>query len=230
MEITPALHLKNEEYWIHYVLRDLLKVFDKVIMLDTGSTDQTVEIAKATASAVGGRLELVVEDMHNDLHRIGNCPNVLREMVDTDWMLLVDGDEIWGENQLRALVSFEPQDNWLVGMCNGRNLAWVGNQLVEREGFSADRLFYRTVRWDKRKDYPFQAHGLELKFEAGQVFHTNFEQSYFWHARHLQRSSRDTEACYRVIKRDYFPHTGGCVRELPENWLGEIADWPNPYV
>lgn len=230
MDITPALHVKNEEYWIHYVLRDLLKVFDEVFMLDTGSTDRTVEIAEATAELVGGELHLVVEDMGNDRHRIGNAPNTLIESVQTEWMLLVDGDEIWGQNQLQALQEIEPSGGWLVGMCNGRNLIDMDGVLKEREGFSADRLFHRTVRWDKRTDYPFQSHGLEDKCEAGQVFHTNFERSYFWHVRHLQRSSLDSEACYRYTKKDYFPQPD-LLRELPENWLVDInAEFPNPYL
>ncbi|MHA2065511.1 MAG: glycosyltransferase, partial [Candidatus Thorarchaeota archaeon] len=137
MDITPALHVKNEEYWIHYVLRGLLKVFDRVVMIDTGSNDRTVEIAKATAEQVGGDLVLTVDDMGDDNFRIGHAPNVLIESIDTEWMLLVDGDEIWGQSQLEALLDIEPQGGWLVGMCNGRNLMDADGTLMEREGFSA---------------------------------------------------------------------------------------------
>lgn len=230
MEITPALHVKNEEYWIHYVLRDLFRVFDAVVMLDTGSTDRTVDIARATVHQVGGALNLMVEDMENDVNSIGDAPNILRSIVQTEWMLLVDGDEIWGRPQLEALKNIEPEDDKLVGMCNGRNLMVVDGVLKEREGFSADRLFRRGVVWDKRGDYPFQSHGLEGKASLGQVFHTNFDISYFWHVRHLMRSSKDGEASYRIVKKDYFPNPALC-RELPADWLTDVSpDYPNPYL
>jgi hypothetical protein len=115
-------------------------------------------------------------------------------------------------------------------MCNGRNLMDVNGVLMEREGFSADRLFHRSVRWNKRQDYPFQSHGLEDKCKYGQVFHTNFERSYFWHVRHLMRSSKDTEASYRAVKKDFFPNPT-IQRELSVDWLTGInPEFPNPYL
>jgi glycosyltransferase involved in cell wall biosynthesis len=218
MDITPAIHLKNEEYWVFYVLRDLLKVFGHVIMIDTGSTDNTIGIAHDIARDTGGFLQLIREDMGNDALRIGNCPNRLREMVEADWMLLVDGDEIWQEDQLRALAGTPAPEGMLVGMCNGRNLMQRDDVLYEREGFSADRLFARDVRWNARLDYPFQSHGLEKKCAEARVFHTNFELSYFWHVRHLPRSSKDAETYYRTKKKDFFPSPGR-MEPLQEGWL-----------
>lgn len=230
MNVTPALHVKNEEYWIYYVLRDLFKVFGHVVMIDTGSTDCTVEIAQATAAQFSSRLDLEIVNMGNDAFAIGNCPNMLRERVPVNhWMLLVDGDEIWGETQLRALLEIEPIAGTLVGMCNGRNVTTENGQMREREGFSADRLFASPVRWLRRTDYPFQSHGLEDKVHRGLVFHTNFERSYFWHVRHLDRSSRDAETFYRSRKFKFFG-TGVVRRELPADWIGEIGPWPNPYL
>jgi hypothetical protein len=116
-------------------------------------------------------------------------------------------------------------------MCNGRTVDTLNGTPKERsqDGFSADRLFAASVRWLRRTDYPFQSHGLQEKSRAGQVFHTNFERSYFWHVRHLTRSSKNGEAFYRARKHGFFPYNGP-YRDLPADWLGEIGPWPNPYL
>ena len=195
--ITPGMHVRNEEYWIAYVLRDLFKVFGTVAMIDTGSTDNTIEIAKKTADKYHGNLELIQEDMSDNAIAIGQCPSRLREMIDTKWMLLVDGDEIWQETQLRALqiqADILPV-NYQVVMFNGRNLTdvtdkllerdgFVADRLLERDGFVADRLFSPEVRWEVRQDYPFQSHGLEIRDREGNVFRADHTGMWFWHVRH----------------------------------------------
>jgi glycosyltransferase involved in cell wall biosynthesis len=229
LDVTPALHLKNEAYWIYYVIRDLAKVFSDIVMLDTGSTDGTPDIAQVTAEKYGATLHLIVEDMGNDAEAIGNCPNRLRETVGTQWMLLVDGDEIWREAQLRALLSTKITEGCTVGMINNRNLAVHGDTLMERDGFAADRLFDPSVRWDLRSDYPFQSHGLETKARIGAIHQLDFNEVFCWHTRHLERSPHDDQAYFRTIKQGYFPYDGP-YREIPADWLGEIGPWPNPYL
>lgn len=226
MDITPVMKVKNEDYWIYYVLRDALETFGRFIILDTGSTDYTKDIIKATAEMIGADVRLIEENYGDDAHKIGNSPNVLREACPTEWMFLVDGDEIWRKDQLQRLLDLSVADDKLVIMTVGRNLTVVSGRLMEREKWSADRLFRPSVRWDKRTDYPFESHDLEEKLFKNQVQYTD---AYFWHTRHLTRSSRDTEAFFRARKRGYFPYSGPYY-ELPPDWLGELGPFPNPYV
>jgi hypothetical protein len=230
MLITPALHVKHEEYWIHYVLRDLFKVFGCAVMLDTGSIDATCDIAVKTARQYGADLTLIQEQMGNDAVAIGNCPSRLREMVKTKWMLLVDGDEIWREMQLRTLIDQTNilSEQYEVVMFNGRNLTDKDGVLMERDGFVADRLFGPEVRWHLRQDYPFQSHGLEERDRAGRVFRADHTTLYFWHVRHLKRSLHDDAAYFRNHKLGYYPIVNSF--DLPKDWIGEISEYPNPYL
>lgn len=217
------------------MLRDLFKVFGHVCMIDTGSTDNTVEIAKQTAVDLNGELHLVVEDMGDDAIRIGNCPNRLRELVQTPWMFLVDGDEIWRESQLMGLVEglpYAPADPRNVYMTSGLALEFHDGRIMQRlgDGMCADRIFGPGTYWNMRRDYPFQSHGLDQKFRNGLVRYSNFERSYYWHVRHLQRSSKDAETFYRETKRGYYPWSGPWVEVTPD-WIGEINEgYPNPYL
>jgi cellulose synthase/poly-beta-1,6-N-acetylglucosamine synthase-like glycosyltransferase len=128
-DITPGLHVKNEEYWIHYVLRDVLKVFGKAFMIDTGSTDKTVRIAKETANVIGAELFLFEFNFENNPAKIGNCPNLLRDLIPTEWMFLVDGDEIWRENILRKFTEITPRDHPIV-MVGGRNIDVIEGVMI----------------------------------------------------------------------------------------------------
>ncbi len=224
-DITPGAVVKNEEYWIYYVLRDMLKVFGRFVLLDTGSTDRTKYLARKTAKMFNADLRIQACEYGDDADAIGNGPNLLRQWCPTEWLFLLGGDEIWREDQLRKLVELEVPDEKLVVMTAGRNLTIQDGSLVERDGFSADRLFRPSVKWTKT-DYPFEGHGLQDKVEAGQLIYTD---AYFWHVRHLVRSSRDDDAFFRDRKRQYYPWDGP-LKEIPEDWLGELGPFTNPYV
>jgi hypothetical protein len=230
--VTPALHVRNEAYWIHYVLRDVFKVFGRAHMIDTGSNDFTAEYAQSTADELGAELTLTIEYMGDDAEKIGRCSSRLREAIDTPWMLLVDGDEIWREAQLRRMLEvFDPIPDLEVGLVIGRNQAVVAGQLMERGDKGCyDRLFSPVVRWDYRTDYPFQSHGLEDRVERGCAHYFNGDEVWFWHMRHVPRSLHEQAAYFRNEKRAYYPYDGEYT-PIPADWLGEISPkYPNPFL
>ena len=124
--VTPALMVKNEDYWIHYVLRDLFKVFPQVMLLDTGSTDRTKEIALATVNGTGSTLLLIEENYGSDANKIGNGRNIMRQNCATHWMFLIDGDEIWREDKLQNVLSYDVDEAVDVIMVAG----WPGRGCV----------------------------------------------------------------------------------------------------
>ena len=224
-EITPAIFCKNEEYWIHYVLCDLLKVFPEVILLDTGSTDKTISIAKETEQKIGqGKLTLVENRYRNNRHLIGNSPNILRQMTMTYWMLLVAGDEIWKREELEKLISSELEVGMEVGMMLARNVIFQDGGFKERDSFNADRLFGPTVRWTKI-NHPYESHHLQRRIERRVV---QYLPIHYWHVRHLDRSSHDSRVFYRSKKKGFYPYKGD-LREIPASWLN-LSDYPNPYL
>lgn len=230
-QITPALMVKNEAYWIHYVLRDLLKVFPKVIMLDTGSTDSTKVIAKGTERLVRrGVLELIEEDYGSDGFKIGNGRNILREKCLTYWMFLVDGDEIWQQERLHALLAQDLSDEARVVMLVVRNVEDVDGVLKLRVSDDAhmDRLFSPDIKWH-RTDYPFESYGLSNTFPQDNVGYVSGSLAYAYHMRHTLRSPHNFNAFFRKEKLGYYPYEGE-YKALPEKWLGAISAYPNPYL
>lgn len=226
MDVTPCIFCRNEEYWIYYVLRGLLKEFPTVIMLDTGSTDNTKKIAKQTAKLMNGSLRLLEEQFGNDPRLIGNSTNILRKECSTEWMLLVGGDEIWLSGQLKQLKSLIPSipDNIEVCMLLGRNIRYVDGKLNECDGFNADRLFRPSVQWYHTK-YPYEDHGLANRIARGSV---SYLEPWFWHVRALDRSSKDRSTYYRAQKQGFFKYNW--LKPVPDDWLSGTVHYPNPYI
>lgn len=229
-DITPVTMVKNEEYWIHYVLREILEVFPYMIMLDTGSTDDTIVIAEETAIKATGALEIVRHDFGSDAHMIGNGRNLLRRAVETEWMFLIDGDEIWTMPQIKSLLSHTVEPGKRIVMAGSHNLEDVNGQIVKRthDVANKDILFARDVEWI-RIDYPFEGYGLSETIPMEHVQYLDAQGVFCWHVRHTQRSSKNAEAFFRQEKYNYFPYDKG-YEPMPHGWLGDIDPGYNtPY-
>jgi len=220
-DITPVSMIKNEDFWIQYVLRDVLDIFGRAIVLDTGSTDLTKEKIRALEFSTAGKLIMIEENYGDDSNKIGNGRNVLRELCPTYWMFLIDGDEIWTKPQLEELLKSEVPEQARIAMVGGRNIQDVSGSLKLRELANYDRLFAPEVRW-KRTDYPFESHGLEDYLKKNQVHYFDGNKVFHWHVRHTIRSSQNSKAFFRNEKYNYYPVSKEYkFQELPEDWLGE---------
>jgi len=226
-EITPAIMCCNEEYWIYYCLRDLVKIFGTAVVLDTGSVDNTVPIIKEYFPQV----HLLEHAYHGNPTMVGNGRNVLREIVETPWMFLVDADEIWIENKLRRILEFEINPGvevvmvagWNVEDCEGK-LQLRTNDLANRDG-----LFSRDIKWTALH-YPFEGYGLEEYIEKGKGQYLPANEIYAWHMRHTLRSSKNWETFFRKDKINFYPYSGP-FEDLPDNWIGEVnPKIINPYL
>src|SRR5262249_44104434 len=52
-EVAVLIRIKNEDFWIEPILRVVCKVFDEIVVIDTGSQDRTLSILDAlTAEGV----------------------------------------------------------------------------------------------------------------------------------------------------------------------------------
>ncbi len=103
-EVASLVRIKNEDFWIEVILRVVCKVFPEVVVIDSGSQDKTLQVLD----------ELAKEGLRFRLFRHGEPANrmtlianlIVDHCVRSEWVYLVDGDEIQLESSCRALVEY----------------------------------------------------------------------------------------------------------------------------
>jgi glycosyltransferase involved in cell wall biosynthesis len=114
MATPPAVKLslcmiaKNEEQNLPRCLASVQGVVDEIILVDTGSVDQTVAVAEAHGAKVFHHV------WHDDF---AEARNVSLAHATGDWILHLDADEELepeSRARLRPLLSAPPADGWLV--------------------------------------------------------------------------------------------------------------------
>ncbi len=104
MKVWAHTLVKNEERYIWYAVMSVIDWVDKILIWDTGSTDKTVEIIKEIKKVYPDKV---------DFREVGEVDpqkftKVRQEMLDetnSDWLILVDGDEVWWEDSIKAVIS-----------------------------------------------------------------------------------------------------------------------------
>lgn len=96
MKITAHCLVKNEENFIWFAINSVVDFVDEIMVWDQGSNDKTMSIiqsinnSKIKVREVSGEVETMRQKM--------------LEETDTDWIFILDGDEIWWEESIRSIV------------------------------------------------------------------------------------------------------------------------------
>ena len=85
LTISASLIIKNEEEMLDKCLKSI-KGVDEIVIVDTGSTDKSIEIAKKHGAKV------ITDYKWND--HFSEARNVSKMHCTGDWLLIIDGDEI----------------------------------------------------------------------------------------------------------------------------------------
>lgn len=102
MKISAHMVVKNEEKWVWFAIMSIIDYVDELIIFDTGSTDKTVQIIKTIQNS-----KIIFKSLNTDIN--GPIHTLARkkmfEMKKYDWVLIVDGDEIWTEKSAKEMVA-----------------------------------------------------------------------------------------------------------------------------
>lgn len=104
MKIFANTIVNNEENFIWFALMSVVDYVDKVLIWDTGSTDKTVEIIKEVAKIKGNKIEFKEVGMVDEFQFTKARQDML-DQSDCDWILILDGDEVWWEKSIKKLVT-----------------------------------------------------------------------------------------------------------------------------
>ncbi|GIW64698.1 MAG: glycosyl transferase [Patescibacteria group bacterium] len=97
MKLSLCLAVYNEEKNIHYPLKSAIDLVDEVVIVDGGSTDKTVEIAKS----YGKKVKIINTDNPAMFH------NNKQKAIDEargEWILQLDADEELSEELKKEII------------------------------------------------------------------------------------------------------------------------------
>jgi len=95
--------VQNEERYVWYAVMSVVNHVDKILVWDTGSTDKTVEIVKKAKKRFPEKIEFR-QVVQKDIVHYTELRQQMFEATKADWMILVDGDEVWWDESLKKVV------------------------------------------------------------------------------------------------------------------------------
>ena len=172
-KITVVVLTKNEEKNIVAVVQNAKKVAAEVLIVDSGSTDKTVQLAEDNGARV------VYRAWDNDFSA---QRNFALQHVKTEWVLYLDADEIMNDELLVSVKSVVEQDKICQYSIKRKSVAFGQefNYGVLKPDF-VPRLFKtKNVHW-VNKVHEKPVCGDKLKVLAGYIEHYTYTgwQQYF---------------------------------------------------
>ena len=222
LKITTHTVVKNEENWIWYALMSVRDLVDKMLIFDDASTDKTWEIIKSIKDpkigATRGSFAVASE-----------IRNQMLEQTETDWFLILDGDEIWNRETFKELLSFLescPKDIWGVVMrvrnCVGDVYHYqpetAGRYKILGKTGNLNIRAYRkltNLRW--QWDFPRETYGDASNVPINdQPGHLRFFNGFYWHMTFMPRTGVPADRKYRQKTSVEMGIKIKAERELPE--------------
>lgn len=109
MTISSHTIVCNEERYIWYSLMSVADYVDRLFVWDTGSSDLTPKIIKEVRKKVGAKLEFRQVGRLNPSELVDLRQKMLEE-TQTDWFIVLDGDEVWWDGSIKKLLKIINRD------------------------------------------------------------------------------------------------------------------------
>jgi len=205
--ITTHTIVKNEQNWIKPALLSVIGQVDQMLVWDTGSTDSTVKIIRSIHSP---KIEL---KECGSVNRQGlvKLRNEQIQITKTNWLMILDGDEIWPKTNLiqliKAIDKAQPNTIALVNRtknCIGDLHHFVPEakgkyQIGPWQGHLNIRAIRNLPGLTVVGEYPNEAYVYQGKKLQDQSERLEFVDTWYLHTTHLKRTA--WRHSFKVIDR-----------------------------
>lgn len=185
--LTVVILTCDEERHIKRAIKSVSGIADRIFVVDSGSTDRTVQIAS----------ELGAEVRFNAWHNHATQFNwALDELPpDTDWVLRLDADEIMTDELRHQIIESLPRLGTVIeGVVVGRRMAFLGRSIRYGGVFPVRvlRLFrHGKGRCEQRwMDEHIKVTGPTTQL-LGEIIDNNLNNLTWWTAKHNSYASRE---------------------------------------
>jgi glycosyltransferase involved in cell wall biosynthesis len=110
MEIWGNTLVKNEERCLWFAVTSAIDYVDRLLLWDTGSSDSTPEIISALRNKYPNKI-ITKEFGEVDINEFTQARQAMLEETKGDWVLVLDGDEVWWEGSIKELTNTISKDN-----------------------------------------------------------------------------------------------------------------------
>lgn len=208
--------VRNEERFIWFAINSVINSVDKILIYDLGSTDKTREIIKTINSP-----KIILRELprNEDMIELGQRRQQMLDETKSDWILILDGDEIWPDESIKKLVSAIKKNSakdcmivptlMLLGDIFHYQEAAAGEyQIAGRRGHFNVRAINAKIPGlhieTSKNNQEFLREGYfdkdgKLIYERDSNKQLFLDAPYL-HASHLRRSSRDGEILERGLR------------------------------
>jgi len=102
--VTAHVLVRNEARFVWFAVMSVINYVDSVLLWDTGSVDETRVILKEIKKLYPNKVDLrFLEEV--SINEFKDIRQAMLEATQTDWFLMVDGDEIWWEDSIQKVIS-----------------------------------------------------------------------------------------------------------------------------
>lgn len=161
VHIAALIMCKNEKKRIHVTINSIIGVCQSIVLYDTGSTDETIEIVQKIAATAGIPVRVKQDFIDRENFNFRDTRNTLQEFADTfpdiDYYLWLDvNDELKNGKELQRFCNeFKDKPNTGFLICqewfSGNLDKYYNIRLVKaRSGW---RYFMRVHEWPKNTMY-----------------------------------------------------------------------------
>lgn len=215
--------VKNEDRFIYFAILSVINHLDKLLIWDTGSTDETVSIVKYLQNKFPDKIELR-EFKNIDAKGISHLRQKMLDKSICDFILLVDGDEVWWDGSLKRIINSLSKDIYavvspvinLVGDIYHYQEHEAGQyQILGKKGHFNIRAINRKIpKLHLKGEYPLEGY-YDYKERLIQNLDEKiiFVDAPYLHFSHLRRSTNEDK---KTLHRRKFKYEIG--KKFPENF------------
>lgn len=205
--ITTHTIVRNEDQFVWYSLMSAIDQVDQMIVYDTGSTDQTVDIIKSISSP-----KIIFKKFGpQTAAQITKLRQKQLDVTKSDYFMILDGDEVWWKNNLQSVKKTLQKNKSLYGIitptinCVGDIYHYQDSSaghytFAGRKGHLAVRVMKNLPGIKIRANYPLEGYYLTNDKQITD-YHDKlkFIDKPYLHLTNLKRSSGDER---NVISRE----------------------------
>lgn len=110
MKVWGHTLVKNEGRWLWFSVTSVINHLDKLLIWDTGSTDDTVRIITELKKRYPEKI-IFKKRIITKLQDFALARSEMLAETKSDWFMVLDGDEIWWEDSIKSVLSRIQGDN-----------------------------------------------------------------------------------------------------------------------